>query len=97
MEHLAGNDGRELEAFWDEGKVEIPACHLYVHVPCMAVGCHGWQHFNLTADGLRPQQGSEGMGRDAKGKRDGKGLENEGESTAHGSKHLSGAAQTEEG
>lgn len=88
LEHLAGNDGRLLQAFWDEGKAAIPACHLYVHYFCVVVGCHGWQHLNLAADGLSPQQGSEGMGRDAKGKRDRKGLENEGESITHGSEHL---------
>lgn len=66
----------------------IPVCHLYERDPCVAVGCHGWQHFNLTADGLGPQQGSDEMGKDAKGKCDGKGLENKRESIAHGSEHL---------
>jgi len=61
--------------FGDEGKEAILVClgHLPSRVPSVAVDCHDWEHFNLTAAGLSPQRSSERTGRGANGKYDVKG------------------------
>lgn len=71
-----------LRPFWGRrGNTGGASGHLY-----WRVRCRDWEHF-LTAAGLRPPPGSERMGRDANGKYDMKGLENEGESITDGNEH----------